>query len=78
MDHVGFIDKQVCSRKTHHCEWCPEPILPGSDARYREYLFDGRWVHGWMHIECGDALDGSSLDDNGFMPHEHERGVPEE
>ena len=75
MDYVGFVDKQVCTRKDPSCDWCPEPIPSGSDAQHREYIFAGIWQRGWMHAECDDAMNASHLDDNGFMPQDQKRGV---
>ena len=36
--------KEVKTNKDHRCEWCPEIIKKGERARYRKYVFEGRFV----------------------------------
>ena len=69
-------ENMVKTRKSHHCEWCPELIAAGEQAMSRAYIWDGDFQYGHLHPECWLALCAScSTIDEGFTLHEQRRGV---
>lgn len=73
--------KEVKTNKDHRCEWCPEVIEKGERARYRKYVFEGRFMRGYMHPECYEAMlkrPEDYFNDEGFMPGGYFRGSVQE
>ena len=75
-----FKNKKVKTKKRHRCEWCNEWIEAGEAANYREYIVEGDFYHGHMHLECDAAMmSGTAAIDNddGWMPGDFKRGSVE-
>lgn len=78
-EYHEFVNKEVTCRKSHSCGWCAERVDVGERARYREYLFDGQWVHDHMHMECYNAMMDTPMIElqDGWMPGDYLRGLTE-
>ena len=80
-NYVEFASHWVSRvRMNHTCEWCAEGITRGTRARYRRYIFDGRWLSGYMHPECyeGGYLEEDPMNlEDGWVPGDYKRGSAE-
>jgi len=77
--YLELKSKTVVARTTHQCEWCGEAIHPGVMSKYRAYVFDGQFNHGWMHMDCHDAMASIDWEDGDcWSPGEFKRGSTEQ
>lgn len=68
----------VRTRKARECSWCAMPILAGSRAWSRGYVWEGELRSDHMHPECSEAMDEThhrTLEE-GWAPGDFERGRP--
>jgi hypothetical protein len=61
MEYYGFVSKIVKAQKNHICEWCGEDIPKGTDAWYRKYKWDGRFISAHQHKKCFSAMNRSDV-----------------
>lgn len=65
-------DKIVVCKKPHECNWCGEIIGINEKANNWACIFEGDFNHGYMHLECRDALRRS--DNEEYCIGEQQRG----
>jgi hypothetical protein len=65
------------ARKDHRCVWCGESIQKGNKHAHFSGKWDGEFQDWRMHRECYEDADISDELHEGFMPHEHERPLPD-
>lgn len=71
-------NKEVKTRKPHHCEWCAAFIPEGSYVRYRVFKFNGDFNYGWSHDDCYRAMCEVEHEyPDGWTPGDFERGSTE-
>ena len=70
------------ARKTYRCEWCGEWIEIGEKHGKFVGVHDGDFQSYRIHLECEDYMDQLRVFtedlDEGFLPHEHGRGLTKE
>lgn len=77
--YLELKNKTVVAKKIHTCEWCDETIHPDAIVKYRVYVFDGQFCHGWMHMDCHDAMSSVDWEDGDFWsPGDFKRGSTEQ
>jgi len=73
--YLELKSKIIVAKKPHQCEWCGETIHPGVMAQYRAYVYDGEFNHGWMHMDCHDAIGSIDWEDGDtWSPGDFKRG----
>ncbi len=77
--YVGFVNKEVKTRKEHKCIWCYEKIAKGDTVQYREYRFDDAFQKDRLHPECYKAMNDMDSYDlmDGFEEGGFKRGSTE-
>jgi len=61
--YLELKSKIVVAKKPHTCEWCGETIHAGIMAQYRAYVFEDQFNHGWMHMDCYEAMNSIDWED---------------